>query len=244
MTIRSALFAIATMLAIAPRPGLGSEGVATVLGEEIFQKELASAQDEPAQVGKLYDLVWPRVARHYIGQKGLAATGAEVAELMTYHREFERKDRAQRGRKLEELNLRLAGDGLKTEERAWLEEFRAVLIRLARHDAEIDRLPPPDPEQQGALYAPWIEMWKMNAAVYAQYGGVVALTTFGHFPHGARAALIADYERRGLLRFSDVRLRESLFALLAKPPTMTVPPERVDFTPYWKLPIPSSYFPD
>ncbi len=84
----------------------------------------------------------------------------------------------------------------------------------------------------------------MNRALYAQFGGIVALTRFGPFPHGARLAVLEDYERRGLLQFSDAQLRERLFALLATRPRMTLAPGEVDFTPYWKKPIPPSYFSD
>ena len=84
----------------------------------------------------------------------------------------------------------------------------------------------------------------MNEALYEEYGGVVALTRFGHDPHGARAALLKDYERRGLLRIADPLLRDQVMAVLDAKPSMTVAPEDVDFTPYWKRPIPASYFPD
>ena len=142
------------------------------------------------------------------------------------------------------MGQRLAGGGLEEAERAWLEEFRATLLRLARSDAESDRAPPANPERETAQHAHWIEMWKMNRALYEQYGGIVALTRSGPYPHGARLALIVDYERRGLLRFSDAQLRERLFALLATRPQMTLAPGQVDFTPYWKKSIPPSYYPD
>ena len=90
----------------------------------------------------------------------------------------------------------------------------------------------------------WVEMWKMNEALYRQYGGVVALTRFGPFPHGARLALIQDYERRGLLVFTDAELRGQFYTLLAARPSMALPPADVDFTPPWKKPIPGSYYPD
>lgn len=232
------------VLALVPAYAVGADGVAIVLGEEIGGVELVQAEGGPAQAARLLDLVWRRVARHYVERNGLAATAAEVAELAAYHREFDRKDRAQRARKIQQLNQRLAADGLKAEERAWLEEFRAVLRRLERRDAENERSPPPDPAQQATLLTPWVEMWKMNRALYEEYGGVVALTRFGPDPHGARRALIEDYERRGLLKFSDASLRERLFARLSAPPSMIVAPGEVDFTPYWKRPIPPSYFPD
>jgi len=235
---------LAAALALTPAPGRGADGVATVLGEEILRAEIAAAGTEQEQLSRLYDRVWRRVAGHYIQRKALAATASEVAELAAYDREFAARDRAQRTRKLAELDQRLEAQGLQAEERAHLEEFRAVLRRLAGNDAENDRLPPPDPAVLAASHAQWVEMWKMNRALYQQYGGVVALTWFGPFPHGARVALIADYERQGLLAFADGRLREQLYALLEAAPAMVIPPERVDFTPYWKRPIPPSYFPD
>lgn len=224
--------------------GQNADRVATVIGEDITRGQLPAAADDAGQARGLLELIWGRIGPHYVARKGLAATQAEVAELVAYDREFRARDRAQRARKLEELNQRLAAEGASPAERARLEEFRAILTRMAQRDAERDQLPPPDPERQAVFYSPWIEMWKMNKVLYEQYGGIVALTRFGHDPHGARAALVADYERRGLLRISDARLRERLFALLAARPSMVVPADGVDFTPYWKRPIPPSYFPD
>lgn len=245
MNTRTAAFRLCTLLALAHPPGLAAEEVASVLGVAIDRSELAVAEGgPPAQAGRLYDLVWPRLVRHYIEQTGLAATEAEVAEAAAYHREFQIKDRAQRARKLADLDQRLAADSLDPGQRAWLKEFRGVLARLAERDAEDDRLPPPDPARVDGWLAPWIEMWKMNRELYRKYGGVVALTPLGQYPHGARLALIEDYERWGWLQFADPELRAALAALLAARPSIVVAPDQVDFTPYWKRPIPPSYFPD
>jgi hypothetical protein len=222
----------------------GPESAATVTGVVITRDELTADPDATSREARLLKLIWPHIAGHYVARHGLAATPAEIEEALAYHREFERKDRAQRARKLEELEHRLTADGLGAEERAWLQEFQATLQRLALYDLEQDRMPPQDREQLRALVAQWVEAWKMNRAIFERYGGVVALSRIGPSPHGARAALIADYERRGLLEFADAGLRERVYAMLEHPPSMVVPPDRVDFTPYWKRPIPPSYFPD
>ena len=143
--------------------------MATVFGLEISRSEVVAAGDEPAQLLRFRDLVWERVAGHYVAEYVLAATAAEVDEFMSYHSEFERRDRAQRARKLEELNQRLTQGELAPEERSRLEEFRAVLRRLAQHDAEKDRSEPPDPKRLAALSKPYVEMWKMNKALHEQY---------------------------------------------------------------------------
>lgn len=221
-----------------------AEPVATVFNADITRSELAAASDDRPRARKLLALIWERVAPHYVASKGLSATPAEIAELAAYDREFEAKDRSQRARKLAELDKRLNGDGLTLVERTHLSDFRATLQRLAQHDAKQDQAPPADPAQQATFYAPWIEMWKMNKALYEEYGGIVALTQVGPDSYGARAALLQDYERQGLLRIADPVLHREVMAVLQARPSVIVPAERVDFTPYWKRPIPASYFPN
>lgn len=220
------------------------EVVATVLEARITRSDLAKATDDRPRARKLLALIWDHVAAHYIASRGLEATEAEIAELAAYDRRFEAKDRSQRTRKLGELDQRLQDEALSPDERARLQEFQATLQRLARYDAERDKEPPPDPAQQDAAYASWVEMWKMNRAIHEEYGGVVALTRFGPDPHGARAALLHDYQEQGLLSIADIALHAEVRQTLAAQPSTVVPPDQVDFTPYWKRPIPPSYFPD
>ncbi len=227
-----------------PAVAQGQDRVATVTGIAITRGDLASGAAAVPREARLLELIWPRIASDYVAGHGLSATPAEIEEVIAYHLEFERRDRLQRTRKLAELDDRLENGELAPEERARLEDFQATLRRLAASDKEKASVPPQDRAHLQALQAPWVEMWKMNRAIYERYGGAVALTEMGPWPHEARAALIADYERHGLLEFADADLRERFYAMLQQPPSMVVPPDRVDFTPYWKRPIPPSYFPD
>ncbi len=104
MSTRSAALSLCAALALTHPPGLGAEEIARVLGVVVDRSELSAAGDGPAaELGRLYDRVWTSVSRHYIEQSGLNATREEMAEVLGYEREFERRDRAQRVRKLEEL---------------------------------------------------------------------------------------------------------------------------------------------
>lgn len=244
MKVHSTLLGLIASLVFVTSPGIAAEEVASVLGASIDREEIAGTTGDLAQARRLYELIWSRVVPHYVAQKGIAVTAAELAEAEAYHREFERKDRAQRARKLSELNERLAATSLQAGDRAWLEEFRAVLVRLARRDEEHDRTPPAGTEDRARRLASWMTMWKMNRSLYQEFGGIVTITRSGLDPQGARAALIADYEQRGLLQFADAGAREQLFALLAARPAVVLAPGEVEFTPYWKQPIPPSYFPD
>ena len=106
-------------------------------------------------------------------------------------------------------------------------------------------VPPPDAAGEAARLSSWIEFWKGNRALYAEYGGAVEATTAGPAAHGARVALLADYERRGLLQLFDRRLRDRLFDLLSRPPRMVVPPElRSTSRRTGGGRYPPSYFPD
>ena len=243
MRIRLAVFGVGLALALAGPAA--AEEVARVLGVAIDRSELqAGGAGADLQLSKLYERLWSGLSRHYIEQHRLTATPREITELADYEREFDRKDRAQRARKLVELDQRLSAPDLPAEKRMRLQEFRDTLERLAKSDAAGDAEPPPDEALESARRGQWIEFWKLDRALYEEYGGTVALTRFGPFPHGARLALFEDYERRGLLGFSDARLRERLMALLAAPPPIPLAEGKVDFTPYWKRPIPPSYFPD
>ena len=244
MEIRLAALGMGLAAALGWMGPAAAEDVARVLGVPIDRNEVQAAGKGEALVGKLYERLWDGVSRHYIEQHRLKATPREITELADYEREFDRKDRAQRARKLVELDQRLSAPDLPAEKRMRLQEFRDTLERLAKSDAAGDQEPPPDAALESARRAQWIELWKLNRALYEEYGGTVALTRFGPFPHGARLALFEDYERRGLLEFPDARLRERLMALLAVPPPIPVAAGKVDFTPYWKRPIPPSYFPD
>lgn len=218
--------------------------MATVLGTEITWGDLAAQTDDRPRARKLLALIWERVAPHYIESRGLKATPAEIAELAAYDKQFVAKDRSSRARKLVELDKRLLNEDLGPRERARLQEFRATLRRLATYDEERDQEPLPDPARQAATYASWIEFWKMNKALQEEYGGVVGRMPFGPDPHGARAALLQDYEQRGLLSIIDPALRDEVRATVGARPASVLSPEQVDFTPYWRRPIPPSYFPD
>jgi hypothetical protein len=236
------LLVLAGILSL-PVAAQGPERVVTVVGVAITRGELTGGAHSAPREARLLDLVWPRIAGDYVKRQGLAATPAEIDEATAYHREFERRSRIQRARKLQELEERLAEPELAPEERERLEDFQATLRRLAEGDSARDGASQ-DPERLRVLLVPLVEMWKLNRAIYERFGGVVALTEFGPSPLGARADLIADYERQGRLEFADAGLRERFYAILRQPPPMVVPPGRVDFTPYWKRPIPPSYYPD
>jgi hypothetical protein len=236
------LVIVLAVAALTPATALAEHPVVSVLGETLTHDAVAPAGE--LQAADLALFLRDRIFRHYVAQHGLTATPAELDELADYYAEFERRDRAQRARKLAELEQRLVTDALGKAERAHFEEFRTTLKRLAAHEVERDRKPRPAARDRVAELAPQIEMWKLHRVLYERFGGVVGLLEFGHYPYGAWAALIADYERGGELKFHDSDVRERVMALFNMTPHIVVAPQGADFTPYWRKPIPPSYFPD
>lgn len=182
--------------------------------------------------------------RAFIVREGLGARPVEIQALRAYDVAFRAHDRSQRARKLVELQGRLADPRLDPSERARLESFRAVLVRLAGYEADVDAGLEPADEPDPAVLAQWVERFKVDAALYERYGGVVGIEASGPYAHGARAALVEDHMRTRPVAFLDAGFEAAVRRALASPPVLAATDAPPDFTPFWLRPIPASYVPD
>jgi hypothetical protein len=216
-----------------------------VLGQPVDTTSLTETSDLRVRARLLAQMLFQRVGRDVILREGLAATPVELAEIAAYNAQFERRDRDQRARKLTELHARIDALSAQDPERSRLEQFRVVLERLARFEADVaagtEVVEQPDP----AVFAGWIEQWKLDVALHARYGGVVGIAPHGPYPHGARARLVEQYQQDGRIEIRDELLRLALREALSAPPRIALAADvRPDFTPYWRRPIVGSYLPD
>ncbi|MCC6531932.1 MAG: hypothetical protein IT531_05230 [Burkholderiales bacterium] len=213
---------------------------ARVFGEEL-RCEPAPNDSARACARRILRIARDRIEQDFIRRHGLGATADEVEALHAYNRAFEAQDRDQRARKLLELEGRLANADLDASERARLREFHAVLVRLARYEADVDAGSEVRIDTPVEVLRRWIEYWKLNDALYARYGGVVGLTASGPYAHGARALLIERSLARAEIEILDPVIEQHLRAELAAQPRMRFRGAVPDFTPFWKRPIPASY---
>jgi hypothetical protein len=107
-----------------------------------------------------------------------------------------------------------------------------------RHYARLDL-----PTQAAAFLAPVLDRVRsgLEAISAALPTGTLRIDDDLHL-----TALPADEEDPQIVKLRsalDRRIGEAQFPEIV-PPQIIVPPERVDFTPYWRQPIPPSYFPD
>lgn len=180
----------------------------------------------------------------YVAKQNLHATPAEIEDVRAYDRAFRTHDRAQRSRKLAELDERLAAMDLPADVRTRLDEFRAILDRLAQYEADVDAGIEPRVEPSTAQIAHWIEQSKLEAALYRRYGGVIGVNAAGPYAHGARAALVLDYLDVRALSFMDRAVEAEFMRLLSAPPAIVFRGEHPNFIPFWQRAIPASYMPD
>jgi hypothetical protein len=216
--------------------------VARIAGEEV-RCTVAQPRERDACAAALLARLRTRAEEAFIVEQDLRATEAELAALEAYNRTFELHDRKQRARKLEDLDARLSRDADPAERRQ-LERFRAVLVRLAAYEADVDAGTEARVEVPVEVLRQWIESAKLERALYARYGGSVGLRAAGPYAHGARAALLADYLGGQGAQLLDADIEQRLQAMLAAPPRLAFRGEAPDFTPFWQRPIPPSYMAD
>ena len=241
--LRNVTLAALSFIAAAGPAQSASAPVAQVFGVAFECRDAAG--DRATDCARaLLSHVRAKVARAFVAQNRLDATNAELERLREYNRAFERHDRSQRARKLAELDARLAADTLAPGERERLEAFRTVLVRLARYEADVDSGVEPRVIVDDETLRNWIEAAKLNAALYAQFGGTVGLAAYGPYAHGAMRALIREHVVRGDVRVLDSNVAALFFAALDAPPRLAHTGGAPDFTPFWERPIPPSYLSD
>ena len=218
--------------------------VAEVFGAAFTCPDANTNNDSRECATHLLRHVRAKVAEMFVTQHGLNATSAELERLTSYNQAFERHDRSQRARKLAELEARLADEALPPSERSRLEAFRDTLSRLARYEAETDAGTEPVAPLDEKTLRGYIETAKLNAALYARYGGTIGITAYGPYAHGAMRALILEHMQRGTIRILDSSIAAHFLAALETPPRLIHTDGEPDFTPFWERSIPPSYMRD
>jgi len=237
---------VALLAALGQDPVDPQQVVAVILGRKITAGEIGlktrldpvpppaekCGPDDP--VSKLQDLVWQDAARRYIDTKELKATSEELKEMADFIRKSEEEGRRRRAGEIEEVEKKLQSADLAGEERRTL-ETRAKTLRAL---AENDRWQADHPEEARKIlegvHRPWVEGAKMDAALYREFGGVVAITKFGQVPVGARSALLRRHAKEGTLEIADPSLERRFWASWDVPPRWVAAPDKVDLTPFWK----------
>lgn len=181
--------------------------------------------------------------RHYVEEQGLQATDKEIAVLLNRKQEVMEKDRKLMEARRKELEKTLATSPPADEERARLEQELASLNGMQQAMAEADSRAgtPESVEAENRVARAFVEQWKVNQALYRQYGGRVVYQQSGAEPLDAYHEFFRAAQKSGDFRilnedFEPVFWRyyttDSLHKFI---PESGNQQERAINTPWWML---------
>jgi hypothetical protein len=156
----------------------------------------------------LRDDVLRQLTERYAAEKGLSVTAAEQRAYVKRMQAALRQDREQRIARRDALNRRLAAGGLSEAERrklaAEVEELNQAIAALA--DGAGSAASAEDRQARQQIAAAFILQWKINRALYRQYGGRIAYQQGGPEPVDAYRLFLEERQARGDFAIYDPKL--------------------------------------
>ena len=122
--------------------------------------------------------------QHYVEEQGLQATDKEIAQLLNRKQEVMEKDRKEMDARRSELETVLASKTPAGEERKQLEKELESLNAMHQAMTEADKRAgtPESAAAEAQVARAFVEQWKVNQAIYRQYGGRVVYQQGGAEP--------------------------------------------------------------
>lgn len=201
--------------------------VARLFGEAIVASDLdpppedAATLDETglrtARALRLKARVWFAVLDDYARGKSLEPTEAEVISHVENGRRLAALLSGENERRRAAVAVELTAPGLDAARRAPLEKELAALDVALAHDAA-RRTELEHPERRGArdraerrVAREWVYKWKLDQALFRDFGGRIAFQQVGWEPVDAYRALFEKYETAGKLVLPDPVWRPAVF---------------------------------
>lgn len=199
--------------------------VAEIFGNKIFASDLAAAPGfvpapatgEGARGNSLRDRIWGAVFADYAAKHGVEPSEAEIASHIENHRRMKAQAEAERGPQRDKLLAELASPGLSEARRKQAETHLHALDRIAefeRNYAEELRDPARQKMQQAAernVAVQWVRTWKINQALFREFGGRIIFQQAGWEPIDAYRKLIERYEADRSFVVHDAGLRAAVY---------------------------------
>jgi len=145
-------------------------------------------------------VVLRQLTDRYADEKGIAVTQAEEEAYVRHVREALDEDRRRQVSRRDELTRELAGGGLSEEERNKLTSELDAVNRFLAALGEAGPGAAEDPEETRArqqVAESFIRQWKINRALYQQYGGRIIFQQGGPEPLDAYRVFLEERQARG-----------------------------------------------
>jgi hypothetical protein len=181
--------------------------------------------------------------QHYVEDQGLQATDKEIAQLLKRKQEVMEKDRKAMEARRSELEKALASKTPEGEERKQLEKELESLNAMQQAMTEADSRAgtPESAAAETRVAGAFVEQWKVNQALYRQYGGRVIYQQGGPEPLDAYHEFFKAAQKSGEFRIINKDFESALWRYYTDDSIHQFIPESGDEkeqainTPWWMM---------
>lgn len=156
-------------------------------------------------------VILKRLTDRYAAEQGIDVTAAERNEYTRSMETLRRKDREERAVRRAGLTAKLASPGLSAAERAGLESELASVNQLDAMLADTDGNTAEEAAARDEIAGAFIRQWKINRALYRQYGGRVIFQQGGPEPLDAYRRFLEEANARGDFSIADAGLEAAFW---------------------------------
>jgi hypothetical protein len=162
--------------------------------------------------------VWAAVFEDYARSRNIAPTAAEIDSQIAGHKRLKAQSDAERLRQRETLVAGLAAPDLPAKRRVEAQQHLDLIRRIeefeARRETELrdpaQRKIQEEAERRVAQH--WVRQWKLNQALYREFGGRIIFQQAGWEPIDAYRRLLEQQEARRAFVVHDAALRAAVYS--------------------------------
>jgi len=187
----------------APAAAAGPSAPATLLGKPVQASDGEALRDE----------VLSALVARYAKARRIAATRAEIDAYLSLMDRTLRKDLEQAQARRVELERQLTDAALSDAQRQALRKELAEATETAQSIGSMSALAadPADAEARREVAAAFIVQWKLNRALYRQYGGRIIYQQGGPEPLDALHRFLRERQAAGDFSIADPALAEAFW---------------------------------
>lgn len=176
--------------------------------------EVGDVQIHTSNPDEMAYVIKQLLIKRYIEDQKLQATDAAIAEFLDRKKIMMESNRLQMETRHAEIQQALASETLTADARARLEKERDALYAMNRLMAAAEgRAGTAESEAAEAFVArSFIEQWKVNQALYRQYGGRVIFQQSGAEPLDAYRDFFRDAQKSGRFRIINKEMEPALWS--------------------------------
>jgi hypothetical protein len=209
--------------------------VAEVRGKAVYEDDLVPSKAVEEQKAKLSpadhkvwyertreealrNLVWSAVFADFAQKRKVEPTPAEIDSQIREQKKFMAADKVRREKERKELIVELKSPGLTEAQRKQKQQYLDTLNSLRDHDVRMEK-ERSDPAQkkmwqdsEQMVAAIWVKQWKVNQALFREFGGRIIFQQAGWEPMDAYRALLDQYKAEKRFVIHDPTLQDAVYS--------------------------------